>query len=92
MPEDFHERAGRKSERGRSRLRVAGLCCHDVENVGDEQREQRIGGLYMAVAPGEGYFGASGRFADIQGDCHLHAVQRMGLVFLRASRFARFDF
>ena len=92
LPEYFHECAGRKPERRRCRLRVARLCRHDVEYVRDEQREKRIGRLYVAIAPGKRNFGVCGRFADVQGDCHLHPVQRMGLIFLRAPRFAGFDF
>ena len=92
LPEDFHERAGRKPECLCRCLRVACLCRHDVEYVRDEQREQRIGRLYVAVASGERNFGLCGRFADIQGDGHLHTVQCMGLIFFCAPRFARFDF
>ena len=74
LSQNFHQGAGSQVECCRSRLGVAVLGGHDVEYVGDKQREQRIAGLQVAIAPRKGHFGVCGGFADLQGQGHLHSV------------------
>lgn len=74
LAEDFHQCARGQVECGGRGLGVSVLGCHNVENVRDKQREQRVARLQVTVAPGEGHFGVCGRFADLQGKCHLHSV------------------
>ena len=92
LAEDLDQGAGADAERLGGGLGVAVLGGHDVKNVGYEQRKLRVARLDMPVAPREGNLVLRGSLADVQGECHLHPVQCMGLIFLGASPFAGFDF
>ena len=92
LPENLHERAWAQSERRRCGFRIAVLLRHDVEHVGDKQRKLRIARLDMPVTARESHFDIGGRFADIQRQCHLHAVQCVNFVFFRAPAFGRLYF
>lgn len=74
LAQDFDQGAGGQVECRRCRLGVAVFGRHDVENVGDEQWEQGIGGLQVAVTAREGHLGVGGGFANLQGQGHLHSV------------------
>ena len=92
LPENLHEGAWAKPERGRSGFRVAAFLRHDVEYVGDKQRKLRVARLDMPVASRKFHFDIGGCFADVQRKSHLHAVQRMNFVFFCAPAFGRLYF
>ena len=92
LSENFHERARGEPESGRCGLGIAVFGRHDVEHVRDEQRKKGVARLKVSVASRERHFGVGWGFADLQGERHLHPVQRMDLVFVSGPSFAGFDF
>ena len=74
LPENFHECTRAKPERRGCGFCIAILCCHDVKDMGDKQRKLRIARLDMPVATRKFHLHSRRFFADIQRECHLHAV------------------
>ncbi len=92
LPKNLYQCAWGEVERGGGGLGVAPLGAHDVEHVGHEKGEQRVAGLDVSIATRKGNLGGGGLYSYLQGQCHLHSAQCMGLIFQGAAPFAGFDF
>jgi len=87
LPENFHECTWAKPKRRSRGFGVAILRRHDVKDMGDEQRKLRIARLDMPVATREFHFDCRGLLADVQGECHLHAVEGVNFVLFCTPTF-----
>ena len=92
LAENLYEGARREPECGCGGFGIAVLCSHDIEDMGDEQRELRVARLDMPVAARKFHLDCGRFFADIQCQCHLHAVESMNLVLFGASTLGRLYF